>query len=40
MLFDDERSLAWALVEATTPHLSTAQRATKIPRIVVPGVGV
>jgi hypothetical protein len=26
MLFDDERSLAWALVEATTPHLSTAQR--------------
>lgn len=26
MLFDDERSLAWALVEATAPHLSTAQR--------------
>jgi hypothetical protein len=26
MLFDDERSLAWALVEATTPHLSAAQR--------------
>jgi hypothetical protein len=25
MLFDDERSLAWALAEATTPHLSTAQ---------------
>jgi hypothetical protein len=26
MLFDDERSLAWALVEVTTSHLSTAQR--------------
>lgn len=26
MLFDDERSLAWALVEATAPHLRTAQR--------------
>lgn len=26
MLFDGERSLAWALVEATAPHLGTAQR--------------
>jgi len=26
MLFDDERTLAWALVEAAAPHLSAAQR--------------
>jgi len=26
MLFHDEASLAWALAEATTPHLCTAER--------------
>ena len=26
MLFDDERTLAWALVEAAAPQLSAAQR--------------